>query len=969
MKHFIIATIVSLQMILMPIQAQTPPQSEEIKKQEELAKLNENAENGKNERGQKLKPGYLEMLMLISVGMVAVTSPIPQRTDRAKNDCMASFSGPVSLILLKMMAIFHIMGEAKAFFKYSSLSKKVTNLQTSEMNKVSLGEEKKEQALLDFQKTYETYQELYRGQKEVIESKKNFYNAMKTALKTAIALEGTLLAGCTGICISRNITFDYQIKAVDKAIQAYLGALEGALTTLTSAYAVAPYTPVLTRSSIVVLRNAISQYQLNVFNVLNNNKTDAKTMITKYKLKEVSGWTDLMELWNITLKGTLSGEKLNSGFEKISGPVVIAAEETQERTDMVLNESRSLSIKTATAALARTIDSTEMTILTQLGLDQVAANAACTATAAATLGASAAPCYTAVNTASAVFTTTYTSWKEGTRTIFLTMRGFDEVIDTTENVLANTIGKRVESMEKLLGEKIMGLNQTIQNLEPENAKLLEDKIKLLKQQSIKGFYGFAPYIEEYERILNKKSTCCGSQGRLNQEPTRQMPIPAIPGGLRARRDLKQPKQKIAFNDKWMNDVVKMALYNYEFEENNRKPTKVRPRKNQAQIAKAFYHDLRAAVNNLNKIFGIPEVQADSDFEKKLDKFAPSMGLTGIMVAFKFRKYVKKIYDFATKSPQNRLLFFGVLNFLNEKLIDHGKTRTDEIDKNIETLTKLIEKTEEASKDSNSISTNLLDPSNSNPYVNSQIAPMPGDSTIKPFECANVGEDSLTPTNCPASQNPNLGMNRPEFKQLQTNFPEFASAINNIGGLSSNIATSNNGQAFSNANLNSMNNQYAAMRKKAQTALAQIDQIESPEDKKSNSLKKMMDDTLNSFQSAGIGDQSNSSSNMMASLAPPSSLNNDKKDSPTDPQGAVVFPANTGLDTGLSPTAGFGVSDQPTEELPADASQQAAGLDQFEVPVNDIIKEKDKSIFEALSDRYLLSYPKILKKAEPTPAGM
>lgn len=955
--------------------AQTTASATE-KEEKEKADLIKNAEEGKNERGQKLKPGYLEMLTLLTLSMVTVTSPLPLRTERAKNDCMASFGGPLTLMLMKIMGAVHILGEAKAFFQYSKLSKKVTELNTTETDSVGTGTDGENQKVQNHSKGYKTLKILYEGQKEVLSKKEKFHKIMRASLITAAALEASLLATCSGICFQRNAKFISQKFTLETYITSHITNLESNAALIQAsnlpAYAPGPPLPSTSVLATKALITAISSYKAAVIADLSAQIAASTAISSTVKLNQLAGWKNLFSIWQALLPipsiPVSYGPEFTNKAEEIIGGGVLKAEETAELTLMTKNESLTRSRQAATYALAQAVQTAEIALNTALPIEQKAMAALCADLPDPT-GAAQSACITGVNLAYSAFQSylkTYIPIMEGA---FKTSKGLDVVVNRVEDVLSHGFGNRIASLEKILlaKTKLLDPSALVGN---QLKNLAEDELKKIDPALLKNLGLIIPYMNFSEYLLDKGFSCCGSGGRLMGEPNKRIPIPKLFGIVSSRRDMK-PKNllKAVTHSKWENDVIEMAFANYQFEENNRLENLKQPLKSEKNLAKEFYFHFLGAINKIYENVGIPKVYADSDFEKKLDKLAPGLGIAGIMLAFKFRKYVKKIYDFATKSPRNRTAFFTLLIGLNELLVKRAEDRTTEVNDHISKLNKLIEKIDKNDSQSNSIAT--TDENTFNPYENTGIAPLPKAGEIKPFECANVGDDSFEPTDCSNAKSSNFVNNNEEFKLLRNQMPEFASALNNLGGLASNMASSNNGQAFSDANINSMGAMSAAMRKKAKTALSQIKQIDSLDEDKKDDLNKMISDAFNPFLAAGVSGMPNLATDgvMTASIAPPSSLT-DKKDKAEDSStGAVAIPSLN------DPAGGFGAIDGslPTEEVPTDTptdgTQSTSSLDQFEVPENDIIKEKDKSIFEALSDRYLLSYPKILKKAEPTPAGM
>ncbi len=956
-------------MILMPIQAQTPAKSEETKNQEELARLNENANQAKNERGQKLKPGYLEMLMLLSIGMVAVTSPIPKRTDRALSDCKANLAGPVGMLLLKLMGVAQIVGEAKAYFKYSKLTKEIAEIVKKEGNQVANGDGDQKEALKDFEKTYIDYRRTFYGQKAVLESKKGIYRAMQATLATALALETTLLAKCSASCMARNIKFRTQQGIIEKSVPIYLESLQVPWNILNAS--LLSFTP-LGAAATLGAKNALNgpwnTFKTTINQQLANNKAQAQNISQRSKIKAVKGWTSFLRDFQKILTG------LNLDATNVIESDINNLEMNLETSQMKFNDGAAKTFKGITAAQATAIEIAENAIRLAVAADVAGYVAAC---AVSSLGTGTAGCATAGFGHMMIFVNSWKRQHDTMRSTYGVFKAMDSLIDTPDEVLFGNLQKQVEVLEKQITKVLESASFDTTKVELDGQiENLKNKSKDEMSKTLASFIkiGTIPYSTEYEKILDKKHTCCGSNGLTEQEVSKRIPIPGGLGIIGSLRDLKPPKPKALKtemkNEKLMDEVIKMAFHNFKVEEKLRLIKIKAPPKSEKQLAIEFNQYLEKSFTKLNQMLGIPTAHADSEFEKKLDNMAPSLGLAGIMIAFKFRKHVKNLYDFATKSPRNRIAFYNVLLGLTELLVKRADKKKEEIDKQIEVITKLIEKTKAMNKENNAL-VSETDPGNSSPYTNDGVAPMPTDGEIKPFECANVGGDSLTPSPC-GDQKLNLKNSLGEMNELQMNYPEFASSLNTIGGVVSNIAGSNNGQYFSNASLNNMDSAYGAMRKKAQKSLSQIKQIDQMDEDKQDNIKKMMDETFAPFLSAGISGIPNLATDgvMTASLAPPSSLseNKEKTDEPTT-TGAAAIPTFNDASDGLGAIDVSLTTEELPTEIPNDATQSTSSLDQFEVPENDIIKEKDKSIFEALSDRYLLSYPKILKKAEPTPAGM
>lgn len=248
------------------------------------------------------------------------------------------------------------------------------------------------------------------------------------------------------------------------------------------------------------------------------------------------------------------------------------------------------------------------------------------------------------------------------------------------------------------------------------------------------------------------------------------------------------------------------------------------------------------------------------------------------------------------------------------------------------------------------------------------------------KCAVPSGGGFKPANCPTSTTKSsfdLGKGDPIANKLLT--PSHLKGMSTISNLSSQTANGTLPESAlegSNlAELERMNNAIAAHNNKLIDYVNRLDEKQNKKrKKKAMPLSSVIGKLSRAFNGGNISPvQGNAIGNAMAS-AP--SFNPGSKDESKDESGVVeatTGSAGSAGGPGLAPAPSFdldllgddagGVTEDGSvaDGMGAESEKKEENLADFEINHDDINKKKEVSIFKILSNRYILSYPKVLEE--------
>ncbi len=993
-----------------------------------------------NERGQKLKRGYLEMLVMMSFALTALISPIPTRTDRSKNDCMANFSGPVSLFLVKLMGIMHVMAEIRTFDKYNEKAAVIREL-TSGVSKSQIqglkDGEQAEKKLINYDDMQAKLIELYTGQQEALREKSKSLDRVDGTLTTALALEVLVAGACTGICMGHQTVRKAEKTTLEAAIAAYFTSVSVAATTYGTVLSTnAGASAEVTIGAIGTLKGLVTAYVTAVNAQLVANATAEVPKVAATTAENVTFWAKITKAIGALFAPEVadSMELATQGFDT----VMVQAENTKEMTLMTKNEMLGTQFKTMTTTKLAAI----VTAMTQLRLapyldSYKAYAAAASLCSGATIGFAACyvPKVVAIINGLLAFNAAHEAALNAQRAIAPTYMAIDKTINVLEKIMGQGIGRFVAGAEKMASTALnkllgglklsptaatdaAGIAKNAESLQAMQAQTQEAMDALQKQLAGQTIGQLFPVIGAYETMLDKRLTCCGSDGRKTTEPSYRIPFPMTPGILYKKRDMVPPsglfvqaepaeealpendlrrfsqqylEEKVASGqgDELYREVMTAAMRNVavsmvhdEYAERTLAGERLSRHDvilMEARLESARKHGehhfeehkltpedkstIQLAFDRVISEMGIPAAHAGI-----WDNLGGFMGLGAVFLAIRYRTAVKKVYSMATKAPIYRVAFYTVLKLLVGWIKKGNDESIATIQKQIEYLTQQRELYRQeytggpgydaARMASKPVEVNFT-------FSNPNNAGLAAGSRNQ--RCINFKETNSELAPCPA-KNSARSFSIPN-RRVTANFQAFNTAYDSIEKL---------GEALSNsdamgkevdvlsANLGAAAKKLEADANKMQAELNALHADKDKSGKKSSPMKRMVGQALAAMGPNGSGMMSNFGGFGMSTDP---NLNKD--------EGSEVV-APTGEGAGVAPDA-LGIAspgdwETPAEEYKLDGDVIDASsitgteapvggeqkLEDFELAESEINTDSQTSIFTQISRRYLLSYPKVLE---------
>jgi hypothetical protein len=985
-----------------------------------------------NQQGTKPKRKALETLVMMSFALTALISPIAQRTARSKNDCSSNFSGPVSLFIIKLAGLMHVINEIRQFDKYSKKSKSVRDIQTGVAMDTIEGksDDSKENKLMNYDDLFAKLIDLYEGQKDALKSKNKSLGRMDSSLKVGLALETVVAGACTGICIGHRTLKKAERKTLDVATEAYLTALETALATYTANVASAPYTPIATRTALATLRFTMLAYQRALDVQMGKKAVKAAQEKIYQSIKSATTWSALSSSFaSLFVYDVVGGLVDNTLTEAAS-----AAEEIKENAEMATGESVGIASETASKTLATAVFNAQVALEAAAKTDYTAATAACSASCGSTLGLN-CQCFLTTAISYPLFEAALQAAKQSQRAIAPTYVGLERTINISEKVMGQGIGKAVSAVENVMAQAGAKLNAIISSINPAKAaaagaeKLAKEAAQKTAEESARQAMAMSqaeldeyrkklsnmpietmfPILANYETLMSKRLTCCGSSGRLTGEPSLRIVIPESPGILYKRRDLIPPKGLFASSgikekkldknyievmlaqgrgEELYKEVMTFAMRTLaadmvyeEYLERMKAGEKITQHdyelmlariegalengENEFTIDKLKPEDrtfLQLAFQRISSELGIPNAHAG--LGDMWDNIGGFMGLGAVFLAVRYRSAVKRVYAFATQAPIYRVGFYTVLKLLTGWNIRNNEKSIDDIQKQID----FLNSQKELIKEKYTGGEDLLAISQGHMPGDSNFSFPQGNNSGGSQNCMNFGAGGISRTNCPA-KNSKGSFSFPDRKAI-ANFQGFSTALDNISALGEAISNSEANSAHVDVlsgKLNAAANKLEKDSKHIQEELNSLYAEKDANGKAQSPLERMVGQMMGGFGGgSGGGLGGGAGMGLSASLSPNLSGENDKtspeyKPSPVTDMGALEFgEGGIGSLDEFSVDGSEGIAD-------AVVGKEAQNLDDFELADHDINVDTSASIFEVLSKRYLLSYPKVLDMKEPPKA--
>jgi cell division protein FtsL len=309
---------------------------------------------------------------------------------------------------------------------------------------------------------------------------------------------------------------------------------------------------------------------------------------------------------------------------------------------------------------------------------------------------------------------------------------------------------------------------------------------------------------------------------------------------------------------------------------------------------------------------------------------------------------------------------GVNVGLTATTLSHLGKALDTVDENISKLNQSIAKYKsETNPDGSSVLSEDA-PTLGTPTI--QKAPVQAESTFKMLaksneingqkRCQSAGANGV---NFMGSCSKPLKLNMPQLSG-----PLIPADLNKALGLSQNMANAMNAGDFQSANLHAgeLAKMSHRMKQINKDLIAKLDKQMAAKGGKKNFDTLVKESTQDRIKK--LEDSISKSGADLSGGAVTSTANTNKKDAKKEEIKVTSVPAAPEAGAPIDPSLiTTGEEETPAADLTANA---ASGLDEYAVEEADIVKVKSENIFELLSKRYLLSYPKVLKKAQEQPAS-
>ena len=520
-----------------------------------------------SQSGEKYSKNYIELLVMLTLGLIAVLSPLPTRTERSKNDCMANFSGPVSVMLIKIMGVVYILNEIRANIKYNKNAEHIkgfTKGDFSDSTNTGSGEQK----VVNYDEMYQKYIDLYESQQKVLDDKIKYYKLMQKSLYFALGMESIVAASCTAMCMGRHKTFEATGKVISTSAHAFEKALVANIGTFINSLNIIGTGASQTELYSNEYLRAFEKFYIDLQTDHLKNRSLAEKETAYYKQLQFKEWVlEILPSWSYALLGNVKTDVLNSlSTEK---------EKLEDASSITQNESRSVEFENKLKTTVQMMASAGARFEAAMQFELSSASTYCTTNST---DANCAPLMpAAVGAYSNIMVSLYTTGAQATSISSMT-RAADKVIEFAEKNLGDRLGKMVESGEDLvkskgqeitsfaneaqesvlevasvavspaasstretalsevrkqlenrkmpmdIDETIAHLNKVMQGFEDERTSFEEAASKIDASNWVK-------LQSEHLKLMSRKHTCCGSNGRKTKYPSMLMPIPRSPGSV------------------------------------------------------------------------------------------------------------------------------------------------------------------------------------------------------------------------------------------------------------------------------------------------------------------------------------------------------------------------------------------------------------------------------------------------------
>lgn len=374
------------------------------------------------------------------------------------------------------------------------------------------------------------------------------------------------------------------------------------------------------------------------------------------------------------------------------------------------------------------------------------------------------------------------------------------------------------------------------------------------------------------------------------------------------------------------------------------------------LINGHFDKMSQIMNELGRSFTINQAHAEGEWMKVL-------GWAGSILVL--RAALKQIYTkYAGTSPKRRAIYFTILAGIGGYTLTQDAKTIKELKKRKEAVEKEREKFANASFSDSSmeeggLGADTLNLKAGNYEVGTRgLGNYPG--------CIAATGNTYGPVKCPSLIKRDA-MKIPKMNDKTRNLLSNAH-VNSLGTLEDVAFNAANGSYLDNPNLlsgalASAGSNSNAMRAHNANLRAKIDELE-----KGTQVTDSKGNTVKPFSLSEFHDQMMSSLGGGGSSVLPAELAEDlgvsDKEKVEDSKVAAVS-KGTPLQTGVTPNTDFSIDLGLDEEKEMDFdNNQASGeqkLEDFVVEQNDISKKTEVSIFKILSNRYLLSYPKVLEE--------
>jgi hypothetical protein len=982
-----------------------------------------------NNKKEHFKTRYVEDLMMGSLSLVVLGNGIPKRNDRVMSDCRENIAGPISVGLLKLGGIIYAIGISKMnndFLKIEKEIERLTAKETAQANSAPKNEMEESKKIMELDSIYRTYEQVFEGQKAAMETKKKLYTMFEAALLTGMAFDIGVNLACNKICKNRhnNVSCDLEeignkattggstvAKTLGEScksvtIKSWLGE-EGlgknvqTFTTQLGSYGNG-YAAPLTNAAYAALMAATKAYFVvrdgglgAAHNVVGNGKAVAKGA------KIVKDWSKAGKIWASIAK-TFKGKSVPDA------PVMDAAadkasEEAEEKTGSTTNETtittQSLALKTART----TVSVAGKNLYTQMGLDVTGATAAATAMCNASCdnpaavvgchGICMAPKTAGILAAEAkliaeieahallagkeiaVITAKETAYnklkeevagkaaKEGSKlfdpskilnTFAKAVKGFFKPNETAVKV-ATESGKKIADETPTQGLEKANEAQAKANKAKVAAKQAADETALLVST--------VPEVIISELIIDKPVNCCGSEGR--------------PSGLDVIMKTPMPKARLLTNF-LLSDLKQSGqnLIDFKFVNSAHKRLKFLTRTEPIKEEKI---DLNKILKLGLSSLGFPPAYAQD--LAGMGSFGSLMGMGGSAIGGQLMSAVSGLANFFTKAPANRIIFYALLVGLNIHMTTQANEIIKEMDKNIAIIK--TEKTKAMEFYRGGVASTNSSPeqkATTNKVGNYEETKLDGSAGELEGLCFGGDENSIAKTDCSDTSKSKIDYKLPDNKVLKTNYPEFNTNANFMASTVSKMGGSPRGlDSLDAATMANFGKISAAMRSKIAAATKELrDQHKASKSKDKMILDHMADQmqsAMNGGPLATMLNQSNTGFSSDGAVAPLSVADSVVEEETVTPMGgdsvASIAPADTSSDKKDGDMLDeLGADEAVTTEAPTTAQQTLdQKLNDVEINAADISDKKDVSIFQILSNRYILSYPKVLEQEQEPEQGI